>query len=189
MERLIHLTSTTPMRQDIDRIVCTRIYESPCGPLIIGSLGDKICLCDWENSTHRLAVDRRLAQTLRTVYRPYKTAANEEAVYQLDEYFAGKRQQFSVPLLFVGTEFQKSVWEKIVQVPYGKTISYGSLAQSIGRDRAIRAVAKACAANAIAILTPCHRIVGAEGIATGYSGGEKAKSYLLKLEQKNCVTV
>lgn len=171
-------------RQDNSRIVCTRLYETPCGTLVIGTLGDKLCLCDWLTSLHRLSVDRRLVQTLRTVYRPLNTPVNEETTHQLDEYFSGKRRQFSIPLLLLGTEFQKNVWRRLLEIPYGKTASYGEVAASVGKPRAIRAVAKACAANALAIFVPCHRVIGADGVATGYAGGSNAKKHLLDLERR-----
>lgn len=171
-------------RQDISGIVCTCTYQSPCGTLLLGSLDDKLCLCDWADAPHRLSVDRRLAQALRTVYRPLPSAVTDEAIRQLDEYFGGKRHQFTVPLRFIGTTFQQSVWNRLLEIPYGMTVSYGELAELVGKPHSVRAVAKACAANAISIFAPCHRVIGADGVATGYAGGSSAKKFLLDLEQK-----
>lgn len=106
----------------------------------------------------------------------------EGAEMQLDEYFSGLRQNFSVPLLFAGTSFQQAVWSYLLSIPYGKTISYAEMARRIGKPRAFRAVANANGANAISIFAPCHRVVGTDHSLTGYAGGLAAKQYLLLLE-------
>ena len=100
----------------------------------------------------------------------------------MDEYFAGKRRNFTIPLLFVGTDFQKKVWNKLLEIPYGKTVSYGELARMIDMPKAVRAVANANGANAISILAPCHRVIGSDRSLTGYGGGLAAKKLLLDLE-------
>lgn len=102
---------------------------------------------------------------------------------QLDEYFAKERKEFDLPLMFVGTGFQKSVWNALLSIPYGKTESYGALAARLGRPTAVRAVAGANGANAISIIVPCHRVIGSDHSLTGYGGGIEAKKYLLELEQ------
>ncbi len=101
---------------------------------------------------------------------------------QIDEYFAGIRQVFSLPIGFSGSEFQNKVWETLQSIPYGNTLSYASLAQKVGRPAAVRAVANAVGANPISILVPCHRIIGSNGSLTGYAGGLSAKRLLLQLE-------
>lgn len=101
---------------------------------------------------------------------------------QLDEYFAGQRQQFDLPLAPRGTDFQKQVWRALREIPFGQTWSYAQLAQHIGKPSATRAVGAANGRNPIAIIVPCHRVIGADGGLTGFSGGLSAKSYLLKLE-------
>lgn len=163
-------------------VVCTKLYEAPCGTLIIGTLGEKLCLCDWAYSRHRIAVDRRLALRLRTVYREYETPSNTMASKQLDEYFRGERRIFTMPLLFIGTDFQKKVWETLLNIPYGQTYSYSSIAEQLGKPKAVRAVANACQANAIAIFAPCHRVVATDGTLAGYAGGISAKNFLLNME-------
>lgn len=105
----------------------------------------------------------------------------EETAKQLREYFSGKRQVFTVPLAPRGTEFQRSVWEKLREVPFGKVASYGALAAALGRPSAARAVANALGKNPILILQPCHRIVAARGLG-GFTGGLSAKRTLLSLE-------
>ena len=87
-----------------------------------------------------------------------------------------------MPLLFVGSDFQKSVWQMLLEIPYGQTISYGEMARRIGIPKAVRAVANANGANAISIFAPCHRIIGSDRSLTGYGGGLEAKKFLLELE-------
>ncbi len=157
-------------------------YQSPCGELLLGSYEDRLCLCDWVIEKHHGRVVRRLQKTLHADYEETTSDILNETVRQLDEYFAGKRKNFTIPLLFVGTDFQKKVWNKLLEVPYGKTVSYGELARMIGMPKAVRAVANANGANAISILAPCHRIIGSDHSLTGYGGGLAAKKLLLDLE-------
>ena len=105
-----------------------------------------------------------------------------QAQRELEEYFAGRRSSFSVPLSMHGTPFQMAVWEALRTIPYGETRSYATLAVQIGRPRACRAVGMANHVNPLPIFVPCHRVVGADGRLTGYAGGLDVKKYLLKLE-------
>lgn len=157
-------------------------YHSPCGDLIIGSFKGRLCLCDWAVEKHRDIIDIRLRKVLQTGYEEKTSDIIQESIRQLDEYFDGKRTVFDIPLLFVGTEFQKNVWHKLLEIPYGKTISYGELAKQVGAPKAVRAVANANGANAISIFTPCHRVIGSNHSLTGYAGGLAAKKQLLDLE-------
>lgn len=106
----------------------------------------------------------------------------KEAYKQLSEYFQGKRVAFSLPLKPDGTEFQKSVWSRLGEIPYGKTVSYKDLALSIGRPKATRAVGMANNKNPLPIVIPCHRVIGASGDLTGYASGVDVKERLLKIE-------
>ena len=101
---------------------------------------------------------------------------------QLAEYFAGKRQTFDIPLNLKGTEFQLAVWNELLRIPYGDTITYAELARRIGRPAAIRAVGAANGANPIPVIVPCHRVIGSNGTLTGYGGGIERKQWLLALE-------
>lgn len=100
---------------------------------------------------------------------------------QLREYFRGERRRFELPLHMEGTDFQKKVWQALMDIPCGETVTYAQLAKSIGRAKAARAVGSACGANPIAIIVPCHRVVGKNGLA-GYAYGIDAKKTLLKIE-------
>ena len=108
----------------------------------------------------------------------------DNAVSQLNEYFAGTRKIFDLPLYFKGTEFQKRVWQELSKIPYGETISYKDLAERTGNIKACRAVGMANNKNPIPIIIPCHRVIGASGKLTGYAGGLDIKKFLLELEQK-----
>ncbi len=163
-------------------VIKTKRYESPCGILLLGSFGDKLCLCDWQVEKHRSHVDKRLKRILRAEFEEGTSEVIEQAVQQLDEFFAGKRREFDVPLLFVGTDFQKTVWNELLKIPFGKTISYGEMAQRIGLPKAVRAVANANGANSMSIFAPCHRVIGSDRSLTGYGGGLAAKQMLLELE-------
>ena len=127
-------------------------------------------------------MNRRLKRVLQAEFEEGTSAVIEKAAVQLDEFFAGKRQTFNVPLLFIGTNFQKIVWNELLKIPYGKTVSYREMAQHIGMPKAVRAVANANGSNAISIFAPCHRVIGSNGSLTGYGGGLAAKKMLLELE-------
>lgn len=163
-------------------VIKIKHYESPCGELLLGSFGDKLCLCDWQVEKHRDHVDRRLKRMLNAEFEKGTSEVVEKAERQLDEFFAGKRSTFDVPLLFVGTDFQKTVWNFLLSIPFGKTISYGEMANQIGKPKAVRAVANANGANSISIFAPCHRVIGSDNSLTGYGGGLVAKRLLLELE-------
>lgn len=168
-------------------IIIIKRYESPCVVLLLGSYGDKLCLCDWQVEKHHDHVDRRLKRILNAEFEEGTSEVIDKAVCQLDEFFAGKRKAFDIPLLFVGTDFQKKVWAELLKIPYGETISYGEMARRIGMPKSVRALANANGANAISIFAPCHRVIGSDGSLTGYGGGLDAKKLLLELELENIV--
>ena len=106
----------------------------------------------------------------------------EDAVYQLNEYFEGKRTIFDLLLNPIGTDFQQRVWKKLLQIPYGKTVSYLQLSKTLGDIKATRAVAAANGKNPLWIVVPCHRVIGSDGSLTGYAGGLSRKKWLLEHE-------
>ena len=105
--------------------------------------------------------------------------------FQISEYLSGKRQKFDFPYQMIGTDFQKSVWQKLCEIPYGETRTYKEIAESLGKPKASRAVGMACSKNPIWIAVPCHRVIGADGRLTGYAGGLDMKKSLLQLEQES----
>jgi len=164
--------------------IVTRKYDAPCGKLLLGSYGDRLCLCDWDSEYRRTHVGNRLRRLLCAEFVDGTSPVLDIAANRLDEYFAGQRREFEVPLLFAGTEFQKRVWNLLLSIPYGHTMSYGEMARRIGIPKAVRAVANANGANAISIFAPCHRVIGSDRKITGYAGGLPAKEYLLRLESQ-----
>ena len=152
---------------------------------MLGSFGDSLCLCDWQVEKHRYHVDNRLRRMLKAEFVEGSSAVIEQAERELDEYFGGTRREFTVPLLFTGTDFQKKVWNELLNVPFGETISYAELSERIGMPKAVRAVANANGANSMSIFAPCHRIIGSDHSLTGYGGGLDAKRFLLDLESNN----
>jgi methylated-DNA-[protein]-cysteine S-methyltransferase len=163
-------------------IICSQRYQSPCGNLLLGSYEGKLCLCDWIVDSRWIMRERRLEKGLQAQIEDVPSDVTMAAAKQLDEYFAGNRQSFDMPLLFVGTDFQKEVWKELLSIPYGKTVSYGNIAQKIDHPSAVRIVGNSIGANLISIFVPCHRVIGTSGKLVGYAGGIDAKRYLLQLE-------
>ncbi len=157
-------------------------FNSSCGLFVLASFGDKLCLCDWSNNPCAERNKRRIERYLNASFTIETTSVLEEAKRQLDGYFAGNRKAFTIPLHLVGTDFQQQVWNELLNIPYGATISYKEIAQNIGKPKAVRAVAGAIGANGISILIPCHRVIGSDKSLTGYAGGLKAKKMLLQIE-------
>lgn len=158
-------------------------HKTPYGELILGSFNEELCLCDWRYRKMRSAIDSRLTKLLDANFIEGGSDLLCDTIQQLNEYFNFERKVFDIPLQMVGTDFQKCVWNELVKVPFGETSSYLQLAEKTGKKSAVRAVAGANGANAIAIIIPCHRIIGSDGQLVGYAGGLRAKEKLLKLEQ------
>lgn len=141
-------------------------------------------MADWKYRKKRIEIDQRITTHFQTNFINKTTPIIENTITQLEEYFNSNRSQFDIPIELIGTPFQKNVWEELMQIQYGKTMSYLALSQKIGNQKAIRAVASANGANAISIIIPCHRIIGTNGELTGYAGGLNAKKKLLNIENK-----
>lgn len=150
---------------------------------MLGSFGERLCMCNWTVEKHPGRVERRLRERLVAEFAERETEVVRAAARELDEYFAGRRRSFDVPLLFAGSDFQEKVWRGLADVPYGETVTYGELAQMLDVPKSVRAVANANGANAISIFAPCHRVIGQDGTLTGYGGGLAAKKFLLELER------
>lgn len=159
-----------------------QFYKCSAGELILGAYKEQLCICDWRYRKMRGAVDNRIMKALNTEFEERETDVLYAAQMQLDEYFSGTREIFEIPLLLIGSDFQKQVWNALLNIPYGEKRSYLQLSKAIGNVKAIRAVASANGANALAVFVPCHRIVGSNGKLVGYAGGLKAKQQLLNLE-------
>jgi methylated-DNA-[protein]-cysteine S-methyltransferase len=157
-------------------------YKSPYGDLILGSFREKLCLCDWRYRKMRASVDNRIQTGLNATYIKEPSMVTEDTINQLSQYFNGNRTIFDLPLLLVGSDFQKKVWHALLQVPFGQTETYSGLSKKTGNIKALRAVASANGANALSIIVPCHRVIGKNGELTGYAGGINIKRKLLQLE-------
>lgn len=165
--------------------VSIQYFDAPCGRLILGSYDGCLCLCDWLGGRRRERIDARIRRLLRADFVVQPSAVTSRAAAQLDEYFNGKRAVFHLPLLMLGTEFQKRVWQCLCSIPYGTTLSYSAEAARMGRRSAVRAVANANGANPMSVIVPCHRVVGSNGALTGYGGGMEIKRFLLDLERSS----
>lgn len=148
------------------------VYDSPIGPLTLASNGEAIRQLEFENGRYPQAAHPRGADKLL-----------DQAQRELDAYFAGKLKNFTVPVAPNGTSFQRKAWAALQKIPYGATRTYGQQAAALGNPAASRAVGAANGRNPIAVIIPCHRVIGAGGSLTGFGGGLERKKFLLDLEQ------
>jgi methylated-DNA-[protein]-cysteine S-methyltransferase len=148
---------------------------SPVGPLFLAASNKGLVRLEFEGRVQKLDAQRIQLRESRQLLTPY--------LRELDEYFAGGRQKFSLPLDLRGTPFQLSCWNALLAIPYGETRSYGDIARAIGHPQAFRAVGMSNNRNPIAIIVPCHRVIASGGSLCGYGGGLEIKRKLLDLEQ------
>ncbi|GAB3360282.1 methylated-DNA--[protein]-cysteine S-methyltransferase [Lysobacter tyrosinilyticus] len=154
--------------------VIYRPIDSPVGPLLLAGSDAGLQLIEFHAPRHPMPRGDDWCEGDHAVL--------QQTQEQLDEYFAGQRQHFDLPLAPLGTEFQCRVWWELANIPFGETISYAKLAQRLGRPTATRAVGAANGRNPIPIVLPCHRVIGADGSLTGFGGGLPTKQFLLQLE-------
>ena len=166
-------------------MLTTQTLATPVGPMqaVFSSAG--VCMLEF---AHSKRCAPQLAAVLRaksaSELREEKSAASRALALELEQYCAGERQAFTQPLDIIGTDFQRSVWQSLLQIPYAATWSYAQQARYLGRESAVRAVANANGQNKIAIVIPCHRVIGSNGTLTGFGGGLDAKRLLLNLERQ-----
>ncbi len=166
---------------DARTVRVTRIL-TPLGPMLVGATDESLCLLEFIDRRMLETQLKRLRDRLGAVLIPGSNPATRTMEEELAAYFARDLSEFSLPLETPGTEFQRTVWEALRDIPYGTTASYGDVARNIGRPTAVRAVARANGDNRIAIVIPCHRVIGSDGTLTGYGGGLWRKRRLLELE-------
>lgn len=152
-----------------------RVVDSPVGPLTIAGIGGVV--------THLRMTDQSHAPADQAAWAPAADGAFADVVEQLTRYFDGELTSFDVAIELRGTDFQTKVWRALCDIPYGETWSYGELARHIGSPGSSRAVGLANGRNPVAIIVPCHRVIGADGSMTGYGGGIERKVHLLELER------
>jgi len=162
-------------RRNLSANLWYKFIHSPIGPLKLVASNRGLVGILWENDNPRRV---RLTELVERAEHPVLVRTEKE----LNEYFTGMRSGFTVPLDMRGTPFQRQVWEALLGIPFGETRTYGQLAIQLGNPKATRAVGAANGRNPIAILVPCHRVIGHSGKLTGFAGGLDAKAYLLKLE-------
>ena len=153
-------------------------FQSPIGFLTI---------CEQDNQLIRLYLDNQDRGILQSRNFEYHSDFLHEVYHQLNEYFAGKRKIFDLPVDGKGTAFQKAVWRELQKIPYGETRSYEDIAVAIGNQKAVRAIGQANGRNPIMIVVPCHRVIRKNGDISGFACGVEAKRYLLNLERENSI--
>ena len=156
------------------------VVASPVGPLTLVAKDGVLSGLYMASQRHRPAAE---------TFGVRATESFTAVIEQLAQYFAGERHDFDIPLTMTGTPFQRTVWTALSEIPYGETISYGQLADRIGRPTASRAVGLANGKNPISIIVPCHRVVGSSGDLTGYGGGIDRKRHLLEFERDRATTL
>ncbi|MGB3063517.1 bifunctional transcriptional activator/DNA repair enzyme AdaA [Sphingobacterium thalpophilum] len=179
-----HIFGVSPKHSKQQTIIDLKRIETPLGTMYACAVTQGICLLEFTDRKMLETEFKNLAKTLNATVvqgdNPHFPLLEKE----LREYFEGKRQEFTVPLYSLGTEFQNRVWEALKNIPYGETKTYKQQAIAIGSADSVRAVANANGLNKISILIPCHRVVGTDGSLTGYGGGIWRKKWLLELEGK-----
>ena len=176
-------TSPAKSKKAHQNVLLYKRFDSPIGPMIAVASSEGLCLLEFG--------DRRMLETefldlqkrLKAVILPGTNAIIDLAVQEMNAYFAGVQTTFTVKLHTPGTVFQNTVWEALRSIPYGETRSYKALAETINNEKAVRAVGRANGMNRIAIMIPCHRVVGADGELTGYGGGLWRKEWLIAHEK------
>ncbi|HZH53130.1 MAG TPA: trifunctional transcriptional activator/DNA repair protein Ada/methylated-DNA--[protein]-cysteine S-methyltransferase [Microvirga sp.] len=175
---------TTPGRgREMTLMQYARIL-TPLGPMIAMAEERGLSLLEFTDRPALPAEIEELKERYGYAVAPGRNRHLDRIEQELGEYFAGRLTRFGTPLWLPGTEFQQEVWSALQRVPFGETRSYGELARIVGRPGASRAVGRANGQNRVAIVVPCHRIVGADGSLTGYGGGQPRKDFLLKLERR-----
>jgi len=162
-----------------------QLHRTEIGELVLGSCDGRLCLIGFGDRETRRGAGGVIARRLSATLVDRDDGILESTRRQIDEYLGGRRTEFDIPLLMVGTDFQSRVWRELMKVPYGATATYSQIARRMGNERAARAVGNACKVNPIAIIVPCHRIIGGGGALVGYGGGLSLKERLLKLERTN----
>lgn len=176
------ITGSTPSRIKNQQIITVAQLLTPLGPMYAGASDKGVCLLEFND---RKALQKQLAriqQKMNAIFVPGEHEYLQQLQQQLNEYFTGDRTHFDIPLVLVGSDFQQQAWRALQQIPYAETRSYQQQAEAIKNPLAIRAIASANAANALAILIPCHRVIAKSGSMAGYAGGIWRKQYLLNLE-------
>lgn len=183
-EAVQKLTGSSPSQsRNITRVHLTRT-STPLGTMLVGATDEALCLLEFTDRRMLETQLDRISGRLDCTFIPGANQVIEQLEAELEQYFSGTLREFRTPLLLSGTDFQKRVWGALRRIPYAETRSYAEQASMIESPKAVRAVGRANGANRIAIVIPCHRVVGADGKLTGYGGGLWRKKYLLEHERQ-----
>jgi AraC family transcriptional regulator of adaptative response/methylated-DNA-[protein]-cysteine methyltransferase len=182
-DRFREIFGTSPKNAKQHKIVDLKRIETPIGTMYAAAVQEGLCMLEFGDRKTLESTLTNLAQSLKAKVVQGDSQHFSLLEKELSEYFAGSRIRFSVPLFPVGTEFQKSVWQVLQQIPYGETWNYRKQAEVLGDVKKVRAVANANGLNRISIIIPCHRVIGSNGTLTGYGGGIWRKQKLLELER------
>lgn len=161
------------------------ITKSPVGELVLGASEFGCCLVEFLDQAGLAEIKTRTERRFQFDLVENRTSLLNDLEEQLRGYFTGMLRSFSIPLDLRGTEFERAVWQQLFEIPYGQTSTYGDIAGELGRPQAFRAVGTANGRNPLAILVPCHRVIGKGGDLCGYGGGIWRKAFLLELERKH----
>jgi len=170
---------------DKDAIINMTEISTPLGPMLAGATSKGVCLLEF---TNRIRLEKEFAELqklLNAVMVAGRNSYLDQLENELTEYFEGKRKTFSIPLHTPGNDFSQAVWKTLQEIPYGKTCSYKEQAEMMNNPKAIRAIASTNGRNRLAIIVPCHRVIGSDGNMTGYAAGIDKKKWLLKFERNN----
>lgn len=178
-------TAVNPTKSIIKNMITFERFSTPIGTMIGAASEKGICLLEFTDRRMLETELKQIRKHFKTEILPGKNQYIDKLKAELGEYFDGRRKDFETPLVTFGTDFQKGVWRVLEKIPYGETRSYKRQAEILGNPKAVRAVANANGANRIAIVIPCHRVIGEDGKLTGYGGGIWRKNWLLELERKH----
>lgn len=178
-------TGFSPNQSKSNTVISITRISTPLGPMLAGAVDEGICLLEFTDRRMLETQLTRLSKYLSASFVPGQSPHFSLLEAELGEYFDGKRKDFSVPLVVPGSDFQKSVWQALQNIPYGETRSYLEQANAVGNKKAIRAVARANGDNRVAIIIPCHRVIGSDGQMTGYGGGIWRKQWMIAMEGRS----
>lgn len=187
-ERYSWIFKNNPEGADNDFVIYMAEIATPLGPMLVGSTLHGLCLLEFAN---RVRLEKEIAD-LRILLKgriiPGKNQYSVQVETELAEYFQGRRKIFSVPLHTPGNDFAQTVWQSLLQIPYGQTCTYKEQAERMNNPKAIRAIASTNGRNRLAIIIPCHRVIGSNGTMTGYAAGTDKKKWLLMFERSNSIS-
>ena len=176
--------ATSPSKSDNQVVLSTIRITTPLGPMIACAVKQGICLLEFSDRPGLESYVDSLGKKLNAVLLPGTNVHLDQLQHQVHDYFQGQRKRFDLQLFTTGTTFQEMVWNALDRIPFGETRTYSQQSEAIGHPNSVRAVASANGQNRIAIVVPCHRVIGKDGKLRGYAGGINRKQWLLEFEAR-----